>query len=134
MKTLKTIALVIALAPASGFAQGGGGASLSGTWKVSGDVVGNAVDLVCTFNQDGKKLAGSCRQAGAEKANEIAGEVDDKKVTWKFDSEYEGRKITLTFTGALDASSQLKGGIDVQPFGVSGDFSAKKEEPKKPQP
>ena len=138
MNRLKTAALFVALLSVAGFAQDGA-APVSGNWKVTGDVVGNPVELTCTFAQDGKKLTGSCKQAGSDKSNEIKGDVDGKKVTWTFDSSYEGRTITLTFSGALDDSSKLKGGIDVQPYGVSGEFTAakeeaKKEETKKPQP
>jgi type 1 fimbria pilin len=130
MKSLKAAALLLALLAAPAVAQGD---SVSGTWKVTGDVVGNAVDVVCTFTQDGKKLTGTCKPAGAEKASDAAGEVSEKKVTWKFDTQYEGQPITLTFTGTLGDNSQLKGDIDVQPYNVSGTFEAKKEEPKKPQ-
>lgn len=135
MKALKIIALVLMLSAAPVLAQSD---TVAGTWKVNGDVMGHPVDAVCTFTQDGKKLAGSCMPAGAEKASEATGEMDGKKVTWKFDSDYQGQKITISFTGALDASAQIKGDIDVQPFGVGGTFSAakdeaKKEEPKKPQ-
>lgn len=137
MNKLKLVALFIALSSVAVFAQGSG-TSVAGNWKVTGDVVGNAVDLNCTFAQDGAKLTGSCKATGADKSSDITGSVDDKKVTWKFDTTYDGRQITLTFNGTLDASAQLKGDIDVQPFGVTGEFSAskeeaKKEEPKKPQ-
>ncbi len=135
MKSLKALALLLSLLAAPVLAQSG---TVSGTWKLTGDVVGNAVDLVCALTQDGRKLAGTCKQAGSDKATDIAGEVDDRKVTWKYEADYQGQPITLTFTGALDASSQLKGDIYVQPFGVNGTFSAakeeaKKEEAKKPQ-
>lgn len=135
MKTLKITVLALALLAAPALAQEN---AVSGTWKVTGDVVGTPVDVVCDFAQEGKKLTGSCKPAGAEKPAEAAGEVDDKKVTWTFDAQYEGQKITLTFRGTLDASSQLKGDIAVQPFNVTGTFSAakqeaRKEEPRKPQ-
>jgi hypothetical protein len=76
-------------------------------------------------------LTGSCK---SDKTYEITGEVDDKKVTWKHDAEYEGQKITLTYTGTLDTPSKLEGDIDVQPFGVTGTFNATKEEAKKEEP
>ena len=139
MRTLKTLALVLALSTLSAFAQGGGVNSVSGTWKLSGDVSGHSVDEDCTFTQDGKKLTGSCKSAAADKPTEVTGEVNDKKVTWQYETDYQGQKLTVAFTGTLDAAgSQLKGDIDVQPVGVSGTFSAqkqeaKKEEPKKPQ-
>ena len=137
MKRLKMLALVAALSAVPAFAQGGE-TSVSGTWKVSGDVVGNPVNLVCTFAQDGRKLTGSCKDAGSEKQNALTGEVDDKKVSWKFDTTFNNQSITVSLTGTLESPTQLKGGIGVQPYGVSGDFTAakeeaRKEEPKKPQ-
>ena len=131
MKSLKITALLLALLAAPAIAQGN---TISGAWKVTGDVVGNPINMVCTFVQDGKKLTGSCKAVGADKVADLTGEVDDKKVTWKYDSEYQGQKITLTYTGTLDASSQFKGDIDVQPFGVTGTFSAAREEAKKEEP
>lgn len=106
-------------------------ASVAGVWKVTGDVQGVGIDQVCTFAQDGKKLTGSCKSAGEEKPLDINGEVDDKKVTWMFKTTYNGEAIDVTFKGMLDDPTQFKGDIDVQPFGVGGTFSAKKEEVKK---
>lgn len=134
MKTLKTLALVLTLLTISAFAQAGGN-SVSGTWKVSGDVSGNPIDQVCTFTQDSKKLTGSCKSAEADKPTEITGEVNDQKVAWQYDADYQGQKLTIVFTGTLDASSaQLKGDIDVQPMAVSGTFTAQRQEAKKEEP
>jgi hypothetical protein len=128
-KRLLTLAFVLACSAAAlGQATP---ASVAGVWKVTGDVSGVAVDQVCTFAQDGKKLTGSCKSAGEEKPVDISGEVDDKKVTWSFKTTYNGEAIDVTFKGTLDDPAQFKGDIDVQPFGVAGTFSAKKEEAKK---
>lgn len=132
MKTLKTTVLFLALSALSAFAQGGSSNSVSGTWKVSGDVSGHAIDQVCTFTQDGKKLTGSCKSADEEKPVATAGEVNEQKVVWQYDTEYQGEKLTVVFTGTLDAAgAQLKGEIDVQPMAVSGTFTAQKQEAKK---
>lgn len=112
----------------------GDGASVSGAWKVTGDVMGYPVEQVCTFAQDGKKLTGSCKEGGKDKAAEITGEVEDKKVTWSFKTDYNGQEITVTFKGTLGDDAQLKGDIEVQPFNVAGTFSARKEEAKKEEP
>ncbi|HYE73647.1 MAG TPA: hypothetical protein VEF04_09960 [Blastocatellia bacterium] len=127
MKTIKKLALVLAFSTLPVLGQNN---SVSGTWKVSGDVMGYPIEQVCTFTQDGKKLTGSCKSAEASKPVEATGEVDDKKVTFKYNSEYNGEQLTITYTGTLDGS-QLKGTIDVQPMSVSGAFTASKEEPKK---
>jgi len=130
MKTLKPLALVLTFSTLPALWQSN---SISGDWRVSGDIMGNPVDQVCAFTQDGKKLTGSCKSGDASKPVEVTGEVNEKKVTWKFDSQYHGEALTLIFTGALDAASQLQGTIYVQPYGVEGAFSAKKEGPKKAQ-
>jgi hypothetical protein len=131
-KRLLTLALLLSSAAASALAQGTPApASVAGAWKVTGDIMGYPVDMTCTFAQDGKKLTGACQSAGESKATEIAGEVDEKKVTWSLKTQYQGQEITVTFKGALDEASAFKGDIDVQPLGVGGIFSAKKEEAKK---
>ena len=131
-KRLLTLAFVLALAAVAALAQDAPApASVAGAWKVTGDIMGYPVDTVCTFAQDGKKLTGSCKNAGESKANDITGEVDDKKVTWSLKTEYNGQEITVTFKGALAEAAQFKGDIDVQPLNVAGTFEAKKEEAKK---
>ena len=135
-KTLITLAFILAFSAVPAVGQGTPApapapASVSGAWKVTGDISGYPVDQVCTFAQDGKKLTGSCKSAD-DKANvEITGEVDDKKVTWSFKTEYNGEPITVNFKGTLDDATHLKGDIDVQPLGAPGTFTAQKEEPKK---
>lgn len=135
MKAMSTLvlvsALVLACAVMTALAQND---SVSGNWKVTGDISGYPVNQVCTFTQDGKKLTGSCKSAGESKTNEISGDVDDKKVTWQFDTEYNGSQLTITFKGTLDTDSQLKGDIDVQPLGASGTFTARREEGRKEEP
>ena len=131
-KRLLTLAFVLALAAVAALAQDAPApASVAGAWKVTGDIMGYPVDTLCTFAQDGKKLTGSCKNAGESKATDITGAVDDKKVTWSLKAEYNGQEITVTFKGALDNASQFKGDIDVQPLNVAGTFEAKKEEAKK---
>ena len=129
-KRLLTLAFVLATAAVSAAAQETP-ASVAGAWKVTGDIMGYPVDTLCTFAQDGKKLTGSCQNAGESKATDITGDVDEKKVAWSLKTEYNGQEITVTFKGALAEATQFKGDIDVQPLNVSGTFEAKKEEAKK---
>lgn len=133
-KIVITLALMLACSAVPAAGQGAPApapASVSGVWKVTGDISGYPVDQLCTFVQDGKKLTGSCKSSD-DKANvEINGEVDDKKVTWSLKTEYNGEPITVNFKGTLDDATHLKGDIDVQPLGAPGTFSAQKEEPKK---
>ena len=100
--------------------------SVSGTWKIDGDVAGNPVQESCTVKQEADKLTGSCKGM-SDKAWDLTGTVDGQTVTFQHGGEYNGEALTLTYKGTIDASGVLKGTIDVKPFDVSGDFSAKKE-------
>ena len=96
--------------------------SVSGTWRVTGDVQGNAVNELCTLKQAGTAVTGSCTAEGGQ-AYPVTGEVKDGRVTFRHGGEYQGQALTLTYSGML-AAKPLKGTIDVQPFGVTGDFTA----------
>jgi hypothetical protein len=99
---------------------------LSGTWKVDGSVGGYDVHRVCTFKQDGKNLTGSCQEAD-QKPTPFTGDVKDKTVTWKYDTDWNGSTITATYTGDWDGDSGMAGAIDVQPVNAAGTFTAKKD-------
>jgi len=94
--------------------------SLSGKWKVHSIVSGNEYNSTCTITQTGNAFAGTCVSEQGE--TKMAGSVDGSKATWKVDTDYQGTPITLTYTGAFDAKGKLTGSLEVQPFGVTGDF------------
>jgi hypothetical protein len=50
--------------------------------------------------------------------------VDGNKVSWTYDSEYNGSPITLNYTATLGEGEKFTGSVEVDPFGVSGDFTA----------
>lgn len=56
--------------------------------------------------------------------NNIAGSIDGNKVTGKYESEYNGTPLTLTYTAILDDSGKIAGSVDVAPFSLTGDFTA----------
>jgi invasion protein IalB len=94
--------------------------SLTGNWKIHIAIGGNEQDQKCSFTQTDKALAGTCDSDRGEV--KVTGSVDGNKATWKFDSEYQGTPITLTYTGAFDDKGKLSGSVEVQPFNVTGDF------------
>ena len=99
-------------------------ADLTGTWRFSGDVSGNPVEIECALKQDGGKLSGTCKSPTASNIP-VAGEVDDKKVSLTYSVDYQGTTYTLQYTGKVDeAGTGLTGGIEVA--GIGGTFSAKK--------
>jgi hypothetical protein len=114
---LSTLALLSALAaPAAAD-------SLPGTWKLSGDVMGNPVNTTCTIKQAGATLSGSCTNDSGNPFA-ITGEVKDGKFTFKYASDYQGQPLTIVHTGTIASPTQLKGTIEVQPMGVTGTFTA----------
>jgi len=95
--------------------------NLTGRWSVHNSIAGDESDQECKFTQTENKLTGSCK---SDKEVQITGNVDGKKVTWKYDSEYNGSPLTLTYTATLDDFKKITGKVDVQPYGVTGDFTA----------
>jgi hypothetical protein len=94
---------------------------LSGKWTVTSSIAGNESKLDCTFTQTKSDLTGSC--AGEQGAVKITGKVDGSKVSWSYASDYNGTALTITYKGKLDAG-KITGETTVDPFGVSGEFTA----------
>src|SRR5271156_1978575 len=117
MKILVPTALLFA---ASAFAAEA--PSLTGQWSIHNNVEGNESDEQCKFVLTDDKLTGSC--TSNEKWVDITGSLDGKKLTWKYASEYNGGPLTLTYTAKLDDSGKIAGTVEVEPYGVTGDFTA----------
>ena len=116
-KLLATTALLFASAAFAAAAP-----NLTGQWSVHNSIAGNESDQECKFVQTDNKLTGTCKDN--EKDVQITGSIDGNKVTWKYESEYNGSPLTLTYTGTLDDSGKIAGNVDVDPFAVTGDFTA----------
>src|SRR5882724_12005162 len=118
MKTL-TASSILLLA-SSAFAADA--PTLTGRWSVHTSVSGNEIDQECKFVQEDSKLTGSWKST--DKEVQITGGLDGKKVTWKYDSQYNGTALTATYTATIDDPKKISGTVDVQPYGVTGEFSA----------
>jgi hypothetical protein len=117
MKTLLPIFLA-AITVLSAAADDG---ALNGKWQLHQSIAGNDSDQACTFKQNGSVLSGSCNSDLG--TVQITGKVDDKKVSWTFKSEYNGSPLTMKYDGAL-ASDKITGTVNVEEYGVDGDFTA----------
>jgi hypothetical protein len=116
-KLLASSALLFA---ASAFAAGA--PSLSGEWSIHNSVAGNESDQACKFVQTENKLTGTCKSQ--DKDVDVTGTLDGNKVTWQYDMDYNGSTLTLIYTATLDDSGKIAGSVEVQPFSVTGDFTA----------
>ena len=101
--------------------------SIAGTWDVSTNIAGNDGSSVCAFTEKQGSLSGTCTGDDAT-AHPITGKIDGAKVTWEYKSDYNGTPLTIKFAGTLDSDKQFKGTVDVDPMGVSGDFTAKRKQ------
>ena len=119
---MKLIAVSVLLASTFAFAQAQEhSSSLAGNWKIHLAIAGNESDVSCTLAQTADDLTGTCiSEQGTVK---IAGKVAGKKVSWSYNSEYNGSPLTMKYEGTLEAG-KITGSVTVDPFGVSGDFTA----------
>ena len=110
---------------ASAFAAGA--PKLTGEWNIHNSIAGNESDQPCKFVFADDKLTGTCKSQ-EDKDVTITGSLEGSKLTWKYESEYNGTPLTLIYTATLDDSGKIAGSVEVQPFGVTGEFTATPKE------
>lgn len=95
----------------------------SQTWQLQGDVSGFPINSTCTVRVVDTALSGTCTSEGSDYA--IAGTVVGENVSFSHESDYEGQPIQVTYTGTAQSETEVRGTIDVQPFNVTGYFTAR---------
>lgn len=103
--------------------------TLAGQWNIHQSIAGNESDEGCTFTVSDGKIAGTCKVN--DQTPKVTGTVDAGKFTWKYDIEYNGNTLTLTYTGTLDDADKFSGSVEVSSYGVSGDFKGVRAKPAK---
>lgn len=116
---IKLATALLLVIPALSMAQSP--TSVSGKWKVTTSIGGNENSADCSFTQTGNDLSGTC--TGDQGSVKITGKVDGVAVSWSYASDYNGTALTLTYKGKL-ADGKIAGEATVDPFGVSGEFTA----------
>jgi hypothetical protein len=119
---MRTLLLSALLASAAVTSMAADSVSLTGKWKIHLSVMGNASDSDCTFIQKDNDLAGSC--TSDQGPGKFTGKVDGNKVSWTYESEYNGAPLTLKYAGTLDSTGNIAGSVNVEQYGVDGDFTA----------
>jgi len=97
---------------------------IAGMWTVHQTVAGNTVDRECTFVQTWTTVTGTCKDGGKDVS--IAGRIDGATVAWQFGSDFNGTALTLKYTGTLNETGTVAGSVEVAPFSVTGEFSARR--------
>jgi hypothetical protein len=96
--------------------------ALSGKWQISMSIGGTDREQSCTFAQKDKELTGTCNTDRG--IVQINGKVDEKNVAWKYQPEYNGSPLTVSFKGTMDSATSIKGRVAAEEFGVEGEFTA----------
>ena len=99
--------------------------SLAGSWKISINVNGESHEMTCSFKQDSGKLTGTCKGEYGE--SPLTGTVEADKFSWKHEVPYNGETLVLTYSGTISSTTEIKGGVNVQPYDIAGDFAGQKE-------
>jgi hypothetical protein len=99
-------------------------ADVSGNWKIAGGIGDYPIALNCTFKADGAKFTGVCK-GGDRPDRSITGTVNGEKVEFQYDTEYNGDKLTVVYSGTLQTKTSMKGSIEVS--GASGEFTGTKQ-------
>ena len=103
--------------------------SVSGLWKVDGEVMGTPVRMMCSLTESDRKLSGTC--SGAEDGyavHKVAGTVKAQKAEFYFQTAVGGNPLTMIVSGTLNEDrSAMDGTLDVEPMAVGGTFSAVRE-------
>ena len=100
-----------------------GAPNLNGNWTIHNSIAGNESEQPCKFVLADNKLTGTCKSQD-DKDVPITGTLDGDKLTWKYESEYNGTPLTLVYVATLNDSGKIAGSVEVQPFSVTGDFTA----------
>lgn len=119
---MRALLLAALLASAAVTSMAADNASLTGKWKIHQSVMGNESDSNCTFTQKNNDLTGSC--TADQGSGKITGKVDGNKVSWSYETDYNGAPLTVKFTGTVDSAGKIAGSVSVEQFGVDGDFTA----------
>ncbi len=97
---------------------------VTGNWALTGEVSGVQVVETCTLVQKDVALSGSCTTSTGK--YDTTGKIDGRTATFKHGGNYQGTDLIITYTGKLGSDGAMTGTMDVDPFNVTGSFSAKK--------
>ena len=119
---MKSIVLSLLLLAGPTLAPAAENTSLAGQWKLHSSIAGYESDLECAFTQNNQDFAGTCKSS--QTTVTVSGKLEDNKVTFQYKTTYEGQELTVVHAGTLESPDKIAGTVDVQPMGVSGDFTA----------
>jgi hypothetical protein len=127
MRRLVLAAVCLALLGLVGTARAADKADPTGTWKWTTERNGQTTDYTLKLKLEGdNKLTGTYTRGDQESKIED-GTFKDGEVSFKVTREFNGQKVTITYTGKVDGDT-LKGKSEFERDGQkrSRDFEAKR--------
>ena len=78
-----------------------------------------------TFKQQGDSLTGHYSSQALGEAD-LKGTLKDGKIAFRFETELQGTKLNVTYSGTVDTKDSMKGSIDIGGM-ATGSFTAKRQ-------
>lgn len=100
-------------------------ADVTGDWKIDGSIGQMPVAIVCTLNEADHKLTGVCKNQEVGEL-QLTGETTGDTATWSYNVNYQGQQFAVSYTGTVQAGTDMQGSISVG-GSPSGSFTGKKQ-------
>ena len=86
------------------FASVASAADISGNWKATADLGGNAIERTFTFKVDGAKLTGETTSSMMGKSTLTDGKVDGDNVTFTITVKFQDQEMKLNYKGKVSGN------------------------------
>ena len=100
------------------------GADITGAWDFTVETAAGKGNPTFVFQQQGDKLTGTYKGLLGEA--KVTGVVKSGKVEFSFEGQYDGGKVKVEYTGAIESVTSMKGTVRFAALG-EGTWTAKKK-------
>ncbi len=105
------------------FAMAASAADITGNWKATADMNGQALERTFTFKQDGAKLTGETNSQMMGKSPITDGKVEGDSVTFTINIDFQGNQMKMNYVGKIVSPTQIKFTVEM-PGGAPGGASS----------
>ncbi len=114
---MKTFTLMILLAA---FAVAASAADITGSWKATADMNGQALERTFTFKQEGTKLTGDTTSQMMGKSAITDGKVEGDAVTFTVNADFQGNPMKMNYKGKIVSPTEIKFTVEIPGGGFGG--------------
>ena len=87
-------------------------ADITGNWKATADMGGQALERTFVFKQDGTKLTGETTSQMLGKSTIADGKVEGDSVTFSISGDMQGQQMKMTYKGKIVSATEIKFTVD----------------------